>query len=113
MTYEKIKTFLATHAVCVAVTIACICVCIGIGSVHNNGSGADNIRNELDAAGRDQSEITTGIDSVKSRAGRVAERVEDAQQRVDNLAGGIKDAGEIIGECKQILAGIRARGEKD
>lgn len=99
MMYEKLKDFSAAHYILIAIAVALFGVFLVLGGISDHSGRTGSLREQLDEARSNQSEITDGI--------------VGAQKRTDRIADGIGEAGAIIEECKRILAGVRARGEKD
>ena len=86
-----LKTILRNY--CSYIVLAVLCLCIGgiIGyNLHNDGNGDG---------------------SITSSAERIESGIEQAQDGINKAADRAASSEQLIGECQQILAGIRARGE--
>ena len=96
---------------------------LGIGAgenVRDHGVGADAVGIELEravererrAAG-EALELAGDAESLGDEIGSVREELEDAQREAGLALEGTDRADVLIGECQQIIAGIRERGAKD
>lgn len=79
--------------------------------LHDNGSGADEVRNQLDAAGSNQQSITAGIKNAAGTAGRSEEAINNADAAAERIESGQREAGAIIADCQSIVRAVRARGK--
>ena len=86
----------------VAIVLSAVRLCGN--DVHDNGSGADAVRNELSTA--------TG------KLGEQTETITDAIGETQEIRGATESIlatergdAELIGECRSILASVRARAE--
>lgn len=84
----------------------------------DNGSGTGEIRNELDAVGRNQQSIADGIADVEGTADSIAGSIDQSETAISGAAGTVaklesnnKSAGELITECQQIIKRVRSRNE--
>ena len=82
-------------------------------NVHDNGSTAAGIGNEIESAGSDIGAAKSGIDHASDTAGRIEDRIEAAQGRVEYIQATTNEGRRIVEECKSILAEVRRRGEED
>ena len=92
--------------------------------VQPDRSGADQVRTDLSAAGREQQAaadriegVANGLADSAAEAGRiseglggVAESIAGAESRIDSSQGKLIDSAGLIAEGQRILAGVRARG---
>ena len=78
----------------------------------NNGNGIDNIREQYHSIEVNQHQITDGIKQAAGTAESIAKPSEAITGTADNIAGGIREAGEILDECQQIIGTVRNRGQK-
>jgi len=81
-------------------------------NVHNNGNGADDIREQLGNAVQHQQQITAGIKEAAGTGSAIAESSSAIKESAGAIAGGVADAGILISDCQQIIGGIRNRGKK-
>lgn len=86
--------------------------------VQDNRIGADDVRNEIEQAGRTQQTITGGLEGAATGAGDITAGIErgeaalgKADDAADRLERGFTESGKLIGECQQIVGRVRARGE--
>lgn len=79
--------------------------------LHDNGSGADAIREQLNAAGGNQQSITAGIENAAGTAGRSEEAINNADAAAERIESGQREAGAIIADCQSIVRTVRARGK--
>ena len=86
--------------------------------LHDNGSGTGEIRNELDAVGRNQQSIADGIADIKGTADSIAGSIDQSETAISGAAGTAaklesnnRTAGELITECQQIIERVRSRDE--
>ena len=85
---------------------------LGLRHVSDHGSGADAVGNQLEQAGTNIQNAKDGIDQATSTAGAVAGTVADAQGTAEYLSGTVNDSAELIRQCQQIVARVRARGKE-
>ncbi len=99
---------------CSYIVLAIACLCIGgiIGyNLHNDSGGDGSARQSLDSAAAANQEHQASAGRITSSADRVESGIEQAQDGINKAADRAASSEQLIGECKQILAGIRARGE--
>ena len=107
-----LKTILRNY--CSYIVLAVICLCIGgiIGyNLHNDGNGDGSTRQSLDSAAAANQEHQASAGRITSSAERIESGIEQAQDGINKAADRAASSEQLIGECQQILAGIRARGE--
>lgn len=107
-----LKTILRNY--CSYIVLAVICLCIGgiIGyNLHDDCNGDDSARQSLESAIRANKSQQTSAGRITSSAERVEDRIEQAQDGINKAADRAASSEQLIGECQQILAGIRALGE--
>ena len=85
----------------------------GTEGLHDNGDPAQNVRTEIDVAGSGVSTAKSRIDNAATAAGRVEERLSDAQERARYVQGTADEGRRIIEECQSVLREVRAGGKKD
>ena len=102
---------------CSYIVLAVVCLCIGgiigynLQNLHDNGGGDGSARQSLDSAAAANQEHQASAGRITSSAERVEDRIEQAQDGINKAADRAASSEQLIGECQQILAGIRARGE--
>ena len=79
--------------------------------LHDNGSGADAVREQLNAAGSNQQSITAGIENAAGTAGKSEEAINNADAAAERIESGQREAGAIIADCQSIVKAVRARGK--
>lgn len=97
---------------CSYIVLAVLCLCIGgiIGyNLHNDGNGDGSTRQQVESAAAANQEHQASAGRITSSAERVESRIEQAQNGVNKAADRAVSSEQLIGECQQILAGIRAR----
>ena len=82
-------------------------------NVHDNGNAAASVRNEIESAGSDIGAAKSGIDHASDTAGRIEDRIEAAQGRVEYIQATTNEGRRIVEECQSILREVRSRGEED
>lgn len=98
---------------CSYIVLAVLCLCIGgiIGyNLHNDGNGNVSTRQQVESAAAANKEHQASAGRITSSAERVESRIEQAQDGINKAADRAASSEQLIGECQQILAGIRARG---
>ena len=99
------------------VVVFCIGYMLGVThtreNVHDNGNAAAIVRNEIESAGSDIGAAKSGIDHASDTAGRIENRIEAAQGRVEYIQATTNEGRRIVEECKSILTEVRRRGEED
>lgn len=98
---------------CSYIVLAVLCLCIGgiIGyNLHNDGNGNVSTRQQVESAAAANKEHQASTGRITSSAERVESRIEQAQDGINKAADRAASSEQLIGECQQILAGIRQRG---
>lgn len=98
---------------CSYIVLAVLCLCIGgiIGyNLHNDGNGNVSTRQQVESAAAANKEHQASAGKITSSAERVESRIEQAQDGINKAADRAASSEQLIGECQQILAGIRQRG---
>ena len=106
------KTILRNY--CSYMVLAVVCLCIGgvIGyNLHDDGNGDGSARQQVESAAAANQEHQASAGRITSSAERVERGIEQAQYGINKAADRAASSEQLIGECQQILAGIRARGE--
>lgn len=107
-----LKTILRNY--CSYIVLAVVCLCIGgvIGyNLHDDGNGDGSARQQVESAAAANQEHQASAGRITSSAERVEDGIEQAQDGINKAADRAASSEQLIGECQQILAGIRARGE--
>lgn len=107
-----LKTILRNY--CSYIVLAVICLCIGgiIGyNLHDDCNGDGSARQQVESAVTANKEHQASAGRITSSADRVEVGIEQAQDGINKAADRAASSEQLIGECQQILAGIRARGE--
>lgn len=98
---------------CSYIIIAVACLCIGgiIGyNLHDDSRGNVSTRQQVESAAAANQEHQASAERITSSAERVEVGIEQAQDGINKAADRAASSEQLIGECKQILAGIRQRG---
>lgn len=98
---------------CSYIVLAVVCLCIGgiIGyNLHDDGGGDGSARQQVDSAAAANQSHQASAERITSSAERVEGRIDEAQDGINKAADRAASSEQLIGECQQILAGIRARG---
>lgn len=98
---------------CSYIVLAVACLCIGgiIGyNLHNDGGGNVSARQQVESAAAANQEHQASAGRITSSAERVEVGIEQAQDGINKAADRAASSEQLIGECQQILAGIRQRG---
>ena len=109
---EKVATLLLIIVVCMVVA-GTIGYCIGIRNVSDNGAGTESVGQQLNEAGTNISNATSGIVQAENHAGNVEAGIGNAQESADYLQGTVSTSAELIGQCKSIIENIRRRGKEN
>lgn len=80
-------------------------------NIYDNGNAAQHVREEIGAAGSDIGAAKSGIDNAAAAAGRIEERISDAQERAEYVKGTADEGRRIVAECKSVLREVRAGGQ--
>lgn len=107
-----LKTILCNY--CSYIVLAVLCLCIGgvIGyNLHDDGNGDGSARQQVESAAAANKEHQASASRITSSTERIESGIEQAQDGINKAADRAASSEQLIGECKQILAGIRARGE--
>ena len=101
---------------CSYIIIAVICFCIGgiigynLHNLHDDGRGNVSTRQQVESAAAANQEHQASAGRITSSADRVESGIEQAQDGINKAADRAASSEQLIGECQQILAGIRQRG---
>lgn len=110
-----LKTILRNY--CSYIVLAVVCLCIGgiigynLHNLHDDGGGNVSTRQQIESAAAANQEHQASTSRITSGAERVESGIEQAQNGISQAADRAASSEQLIGECQQILAGIRARGE--
>ena len=107
-----LKTMLRNY--CSYIVLAVICLCIGgiIGyNLHDDCNGDGSARQQVESAVTANKEHQASAGRITSSAERIESGIEQAQDGINKAADRAASSEQLIGECQQILAGIRQRGE--
>lgn len=107
-----LKTILRNY--CSYIVLAVLCLCVGgiIGyNLHNDGNGDGSTRQQVKSAAAANQEHQASAGRITSSAEQIEDGIEQAQDGINKAADRAASSEQLIGECQQILAGIRARGE--
>lgn len=109
-----VKTVLRDY--CSYIVLAVVCLCIGgiigynLHNLHDDGGGNVSARQQVESAAAANQEHQASADRITSSADRVEVGIEQAQNGINKAADRAASSEQLIGECQQILAGIRQRG---
>ena len=128
---NELKTFIKNNRLLFIALAIFLCVGIwfsfGAGSrthdsgsgVHDNGERADAVRHEIGAAREQQHQISEGLQSAESRAGKVTSSLErsasanlEAASRANSVEATIEQQRAAIADCQRIARTVRERGKK-
>ncbi len=102
---------------CSYIVLAVACLCLGgiigynIHNLHDDGSGNVSTRQQIESAAAANKEHQASAGRITSSSEQIEDGIEQAQDGINKAADRAASSEQLIGECKQILAGIRARGE--
>ena len=88
--------------------------CVGLwhgNKISDNGTGIESVGKELEQAGANISDAKAGIEAAAGHADKVSSGIESAKESAEYIHSTANTSGELISECKSIIAGIRARGQ--
>lgn len=113
---EKTATLILIVFALLVVT-GSVCYMLGLRNagkdISDNGNTVASVRDEIKSAGSNIGAAKSGIDNAAAAAGRIEERIADAQERADYIKGTTDEGRRIIAECQSILREVRSRGEAD
>ena len=118
--YDGVEVSNKEMAIMVLVCVVSLAVIFGAGymfglshgkDVHDNGNGTEPISTELGQVGANIGNAESGIGQAENHAGNIEAGIGNAQESADYLQGTVSTSADIINQCKQIIAGIRQRGE--
>ncbi|MDO4841910.1 MAG: hypothetical protein Q3982_04455 [Phoenicibacter congonensis] len=101
---------------CSYIVLAVACLCIGgiigynLQNLHDDGGGNVSTRQQVESAAAANQEHQASAGRITSSADRVEVGIEQAQDGISQSADRAASSEQLIGECQQILAGIRTRG---
>lgn len=90
--------------------VAVFFLCTGRSAVHDIRKRAEPIRTELGNARRTQQEQANTLNEAGKAVTRSREAVKDSERTNKEIEGIEQGDAEIIGECRNILRAVRARG---
>ena len=99
--------------VCVVILVVCFLAgyLLGIRNVHDNGSGAAGVGEQIEQAGTDIQHAADGIKAAAGHADKVGSGIETAKESAQYIHSTADTSAELVAECQSIIAGIRARGQ--
>lgn len=109
-----LKTILRDY--CSYIVLAVICLCIGgiigynLHNLHDDGRGNVSTRQQVESAAAANQSHQASAGRITSSADRVEVGIEQAQDGINKAADRAASSEQLIGECQQILEGVRARG---
>ena len=107
-----LKTILRNYCSYIVLAVACLCIGGIIGyNLHDDGNGDGSARQQVESAAAANKEHQASASRITSSAERVESGIEQAQDGINKAADRTTSSEQLIGECQQILAGIRAREE--
>lgn len=107
-----LKTILRNYCSCIVLAVLCLCIGGIIGyNLHDDGGGNVSARQQVESAAAANQSHQASAGRITSSADRVEVGIEQAQNGINKAADRAASSEQLIGECQQILAGIRARGE--
>lgn len=107
-----LKTILRNYCSYIIIAVACLCIGGIIGySLHDDGGGDGSPRQSLESAAAANQSHQASAGRITSSADRVESGIEQAQDGINKAADRAASSEQLIGECQQILADIRAREE--
>lgn len=101
---------------CSYIVLAVACLCIGgvigynLHNLHDDGGGNVSARQQVESAAAANQSHQASAERIESGIERVEGRIDEAQNRINKAADRAASSEQLIGECQQILAGIRQRG---
>ena len=102
---------------CSYIIIAVVCLCIGgiigynLQNLHDDCNGDGSARQPVESAVTANKEHQASAGRITSSAERVESGIEQAQDGINKAADRAANSEQLIGECQQILAGVRQRGK--
>ncbi len=106
-----LKTILRNYCSYILLALACLCIGGIIGyNLHDDGGGDGSARQQVESAAAANQSHQASAERITSSAERVESGIEQAQNGINKAADRAASSEQLIGECKQILAGIRQRG---
>ena len=107
-----LKTILRNYCSYIIIAVACLCIGGIIGyNLHDDGNGDGSTRQSLESAVTANQEHQASAGRITSSADQIEDGIEQAQDGINKAADRAASSEQLIGECQQILAGIRTRGE--
>ena len=107
-----LKTILRNYCSYIIIAVACLCIGGIIGyNLHDDCNGDGSARQQVESAVTANKEHQASAGRITSSADRVEVGIEQAQDGINKAADRAASSEQLIGECQQILAGIRQRGE--
>lgn len=94
----------------IVIVILCVCLCVGCvtgrNAVHDNGSGADAVRERIGELGAQQTELAITGTELENQIERSTDAVGELERTITDGAGNL--------ECfKTIIRRIREKGDTD
>lgn len=107
-----VKTVLRNYCSYILLALACLCIGGIIGyNLHDDGGGDGSARQQVESAAAANKEHQVSAGRITSNADRVESGIEQAQIGINKVADRAANSEQLIRECQQIIAGVRARGE--
>ena len=107
-----LKTILRNYCSYIVFAVACLCIGGIIGyNLHDDCNGDGSTRQSLESAVTANQSHQASAGRITSGVARVESGIEQAQDGINKAADRAASSEQLIGECQQILADIRAREE--
>lgn len=111
------KEFIKRIGICVLLVLLCyFAVFFIVGTrkdIHDNGHGANAVRDEFKHIEETQREETRTINETEKAITRGKERVDDSTRTNKEIADVERADAEIITECQSILKRVRERNKSE
>ncbi|PWM78789.1 MAG: hypothetical protein DBY32_04770 [Phascolarctobacterium sp.] len=103
-----------TYYIIIAFLVIALLVAFAVYSSRDNERAVDSLGSEIEQAERNQQAITDRItgaekraDSIEAGISRSQAAIGSAESAANRIEGYLTEAGNLIGECKEIIGNIR------
>ena len=106
-----LKTILRNYSSYIVLAVICLCIGGIIGyNLHDDCNGNVSTRQQVESAAAASQSHQASAGRIESGIERVEGRIDEAQNGINKAADRAASSEQLIGECQQILAGVRQRG---
>lgn len=106
-----VKTIVYDYCRYIVLALACLCIGGYIGwHLHDYGGGTGSTGQQIKSAISSNKSHEASVDRITGSTERIESGIDEAQNGISKAEARTRDSEQLIGDCQQILTGIRSRG---